>query len=57
MDAAETLKYAGLVAPLVEKTRNTIREFVVDEEENSDDDIEFLRIRTRLHEILIAPGN
>lgn len=56
LDPTDTLKYAGMVAPLVDKARNTVREFVVDEEENADDDILFLRIRTRLYEILIAPG-
>ncbi len=56
LDNAETLKYCGLIAPLVEKARRMIKEFVVDEEENTSDDISFIRLRTKLYEILIAPG-
>lgn len=49
MTPSATSKYAGLLAQLVTKARSVVRTI------DADNDVTFLRVRTRKHEILIAP--
>lgn len=51
LDNATTVQYAGLIHQLTAKARTTVRDI------NPQNDLEFLRIRTRDHEIMVAPGN
>lgn len=44
------VKYSGLISFLIYKARAVVREI------NSQDDLTFLRIRTKNHEILVAPS-
>ena len=50
MDTQTTVHYAGLINSLTAKTRSTIREI------DPTNDLQFLRVRTRKSEIMIAPG-
>ena len=50
MDAQATVHYAGLLNRLTAKTRSTIREI------DPTNDLQFLRVRTKNSEIMIAPG-
>lgn len=50
MDNATTVQYAGLIHQLTAKTRTTVRDL------DPQNDLQFLRIRTLKHEIMIAPG-
>ena len=49
LDSAETQQYATLLAQLTTKSRSTVRDL------DPGDDLTFLRIRTKKHEIMIAP--
>jgi dynein light chain roadblock-type len=51
MDNATTVQYAGLIHSLTAKARVTVRDL------DPQNDLNFLRIRTQKHEIMIAPGN
>ena len=44
-------QYAGLMAQLVVKARSVLRTI------DTDDDLVFLRARTKKHEVMIAPGD
>ena len=50
MDTQTTVHYAGLINSLTAKTRSTIREI------DPTNDLQFVRVRTRKSEIMIAPG-
>jgi dynein light chain roadblock-type len=47
--AEETHRYASLISNLTLKARSTIREL------DQDNDLMFLRIRSKKHEIMVAP--
>ncbi|XP_053724357.1 dynein light chain roadblock-type 1-like [Synchiropus splendidus] len=49
MDNATTVKYSGLIHQLVLKARSTVREL------DSQNDLTFLRVRSKKNEIMIAP--
>lgn len=49
LDGAETQRLASLLAQLTAKTRGTVRDI------DPSDDLTFLRVRTRKHEIMVAP--
>lgn len=44
-----TIKYAGLMAQLVVKSRGIVRTI------DAEDDLIFLRVRTKKHEVMVAP--
>jgi dynein light chain roadblock-type len=44
-------QYAGLMAQLVTKARSVLRTI------DTDDDLVFLRARTKKHEVMVAPGD
>eukprot|EP00158_Paraphelidium_tribonemae_P000355 Partr_v1_DN21763_c0_g1_i1_m7619 putative Dynein, light chain len=48
-DQALTTQYAALISQLAGKTRLAVREL------DSSNDLSFLRVRTKKHEIMIAP--
>ncbi|KAM8867692.1 dynein light chain roadblock-type 1-like [Synchiropus splendidus] len=48
LDNATTVKYAGLIHQLIRKARSTVREL------DSQNDLNFLRVRSRKNEIMIA---
>ena len=50
MDNATTVQYAGLVHQLTSKSRTTVRDL------DPQNDLSFLRIRTKKNEIMVAPG-
>uniref|UniRef100_A0A8C4ZFD7 Dynein light chain roadblock n=1 Tax=Gadus morhua TaxID=8049 RepID=A0A8C4ZFD7_GADMO len=50
MDNSTTVQYAGLIHQLVMKARSTIRDV------DPQNDLTFLRIRSKKNEIMIAPG-
>ena len=50
MDQQTTVQYAGLINGLTAKTRSIVREI------DPQNDLQFLRVRTRKNEIMIAPG-
>ena len=50
MDNTSTVQYAGLIHQLVMKARGTIRDI------DPQNDLTFLRIRSKKNEIMIAPG-
>ncbi|XP_069740410.1 dynein light chain roadblock-type 2-like isoform X2 [Narcine bancroftii] len=49
MDNATTTQYAGLIHQLAVKARSTIRDL------DAQNDLTFLRIRTKKNEIMVAP--
>lgn len=49
MDNATTVQYAGLITQLADKARRTIKDI------DSTNDLTFLRVRSKKHEIMIAP--
>merc|ERR1711860_383036 len=51
MDNATTVQYAGLFHQLVAKARSTVRDI------DPLNDLTFLRIRSKKHEIMVAPEN
>jgi dynein light chain roadblock-type len=50
LDNIVSVQYAGLVTQLVIKSRSMVRDL------QADNDLQFLRLRSKKHEILIAPG-
>ena len=50
MDHCNTVQITGLIHNLVHKARNTVREL------DSQNDLTFLRLRSKKHEIMCAPG-
>ncbi|CAG8464846.1 27168_t:CDS:2 [Gigaspora margarita] len=53
LDESLSKKYSDLITKLVDQTIHVIRE--MDDEENKTNDLSFLRVRTKKHEILVAP--
>ncbi|NXT39825.1 DLRB2 protein, partial [Pelecanoides urinatrix] len=51
LDNSTTVQYAGLLHQLILKTRSAVRDL------DPQNDLTFLRIRTKKHEIMVAPGN
>ena len=51
MDNSTTVQYAGLIHELADKARSTVRDI------DPTNDLTFLRIRSKKHEIMVAPGN
>lgn len=51
LDNSTTVQYAGLLHQLTMKARSTVRDI------DPQNDLTFLRIRSKKHEIMIAPGN
>ena len=51
LDNATTVQYAGLIHQLTAKSRTTVRDI------DPQNDLQFLRIRTLKHEIMVSPGN
>lgn len=49
MDNTTTVQYAGLISSLADKARSVVRDL------DPSNDLTFLRIRSKKHEILIAP--
>ncbi|KAL0978835.1 hypothetical protein UPYG_G00176340 [Umbra pygmaea] len=49
LDSSNTAQYAGLIHQLVMKARSTVREI------DPQNDLTFLRIRSKKNEIMIAP--
>ena len=49
MDNSTTVTYAGLIHQLTNKTRCTVRDI------DPQNDLTFLRIRTKKHEIMVSP--
>lgn len=50
LDNASTVQYAGLIHQLLMKARSTVRDI------DPQNDLTFLRIRSKKNEIMIAPG-
>lgn len=50
LDNASTVQYAGLIHQLVMKARSTVRDI------DPQNDLTFLRVRSKKNEIMIAPG-
>lgn len=50
MDNTSTVQYAGLVSQLADKARSVVRDL------DPTNDLTFLRVRTKKHEIMLAPG-
>ncbi|XP_044049639.1 dynein light chain roadblock-type 2 isoform X2 [Siniperca chuatsi] len=51
LDNSTTVQYAGLLRQLTMKARSTVRDI------DPQNDLTFLRIRSKKHEILVAPEN
>lgn len=51
LDNSTTVQYAGLLHQLTTKARSTVRDL------DPQNDLTFLRIRSKKHEIMVAPGN
>lgn len=51
LDNSTTVQYAGLIHQLAAKARSTVRDL------DPQNDLTFLRIRSKKHEIMVAPGN
>ncbi|KAK6185548.1 hypothetical protein SNE40_007756 [Patella caerulea] len=51
LDNSTTVQYAGLIHQLAQKARSTVREL------DPQNDLTFLRIRSKKNEIMCAPGN
>ncbi|KAF3817630.1 hypothetical protein GH733_012917 [Mirounga leonina] len=51
LDNSTTVQYAGLLHQLTMKARSTVRDI------DPQNDLTFLRIRSKKHEIMVAPGN
>ncbi|XP_071957506.1 dynein light chain roadblock-type 2-like [Antedon mediterranea] len=49
MDNSTTVQYTGLMHQLIAKTRSTVREI------DPQNDLTFLRVRTKKHEIMATP--
>jgi dynein light chain roadblock-type len=50
MDNSTTIQYAGLLQSLTAKARSLVRDI------DPQNDLTFLRIRSKKHEIMVAPG-
>lgn len=50
MDNSTTVQYAGLMHSLIMKARGTVRDI------DPQNDLTFLRIRSKKNEIMVAPG-
>lgn len=50
MDNTTTVQYAGLISQLSDKARSVVRDL------DPSNDLTFLRIRSKKHEIMVAPG-
>ena len=50
LDNATTVQYAGLISQLADKAGSVVREL------DPTNDLTFFRIRTKKHEIMVAPG-
>ncbi|MBN3278411.1 DLRB2 protein, partial [Polyodon spathula] len=50
LDNSTTVQYAGLLHQLTMKARSTVRDI------DPQNDLTFLRIRSKKHEIMVAPG-
>uniref|UniRef100_A0A3Q3FU87 Dynein light chain roadblock n=1 Tax=Labrus bergylta TaxID=56723 RepID=A0A3Q3FU87_9LABR len=50
LDNASTMQYAGLLHQLVMKARSTVRDI------DPQNDLTFMRVRSKKNEIMIAPG-
>ncbi len=51
LDNSTTVQYAGLLHQLTSKARSVVRDI------DPQNDLTFLRIRSKKHEIMVAPGN
>mmetsp|Transcript_21961 Transcript_21961/g.30514 ORF Transcript_21961/g.30514 Transcript_21961/m.30514 type:complete len:98 (+) Transcript_21961:176-469(+) len=51
LDSAITVQYAALVTHMASKARSVVRTL------DSQNDLHFLRIRSKKHEIMVAPDN
>ncbi len=51
MDNSTTIQYASLLQSLTAKARSLVRDI------DPQNDLTFLRIRSKKHEIMVAPGN
>lgn len=51
LDNSTTVQYAGLLHQLTMKAKSTVRDI------DPQNDLTFLRIRSKKHEIMVAPGN
>ena len=51
MDNSTTTQYAGLIHQLTNKARTCVRDI------DPQNDLTFLRIRSKKHEIMVAPGD
>lgn len=51
LDNSTTVQYSGLMKQLTARARHTVRDI------DPLDDLDFLRIRTKKHEVMIAPDN
>ncbi|KAL3859925.1 hypothetical protein ACJMK2_010107 [Sinanodonta woodiana] len=51
LDNSTTVQYAGLIHQLAAKARSTVRDI------DPQNDLTFVRIRSRKHEIMVAPEN
>lgn len=49
LDNTTTVQYAGLISQLADKARSVVRDL------DPSNDLTFLRIRSKKHEILVAP--
>ncbi|VDH93954.1 dynein light chain roadblock-type 2-like [Mytilus californianus] len=49
LDNSTTVQYAGLITQLTSKARSTVRDI------DPQNDLTFLRIRSKKHEIMVAP--
>ena len=50
LDNSTTVQYAGLIHQLTMKARSTVRDI------DPQNDLTFLRLRSKKHEIMVAPG-
>lgn len=51
LDNSTTVQYAGLLHQLTMKAKSTVRDI------DPQNDLTFLRIRSKKHEIMVAPGD
>jgi len=51
LDNSTSVQYAGLIQQLADKARSVVRDL------DPSNDLMFLRMRTKKHEIMVAPGN
>jgi dynein light chain roadblock-type len=49
LDNTSTVQYAGLLSQLADKARNVVRDL------DPSNDLTFLRVRSKKHEIMVAP--